>query len=234
MTTKDYGGITDSEIEPGKPITTSLFSRLRDDPLAAIQNDPAAISAGISGNWVPTTFFYTTPGSHSITVPDGVRRVKAIIVGGGGAGRAPYVAGSSNGGDSYVAHLTDSFIAAGGAGGTVSGDVGTGGAGGGTSGIPGLLGMAYNGQAGVSGDTGILASGGSGPYGQGSTLVPATGFGAGGGGGVAGAGAGGGAGGYAEVTIFTTPGDGLTVVVGAGGSGTTYEAGRPGLVILEF
>lgn len=42
---KDYTDITDLEVEAGKPLATSLMTRLRDNPIAGMQGDPDAKTA---------------------------------------------------------------------------------------------------------------------------------------------------------------------------------------------
>lgn len=41
---KDYTGITDAEVAAGQPYTTSLATRMRDDPIAGMQGDAEAIT----------------------------------------------------------------------------------------------------------------------------------------------------------------------------------------------
>jgi hypothetical protein len=93
MTNKSYSGISDAELAPGQPITTSLMTRMRDDALAITQNDPiAAVFAGLAGNWVQrwqrinATNPPPSPTSGTWVVPDGVHRICVIIVGAGGSG----------------------------------------------------------------------------------------------------------------------------------------------------
>ena len=89
--------------------------------------------------------FYDVPGTHQLTVPQGVSSISVVCVGGGGGGGASSAAADSNGGSSEVKlGATVLISAAGGNGGTR----GSGGAGGQASGIS----ISYNG--GNGGDAG--------------------------------------------------------------------------------
>lgn len=107
MTTKNYGGITDAEIVPGQPITTSLVQRLRDDALGVLQNSPASQAANLIGNFISRMTVLTTPLASTgyWVVPDGVRKVLVIVCGAGGCGSDDQGSGSGgvrgNGGITY-------------------------------------------------------------------------------------------------------------------------------------
>jgi hypothetical protein len=105
MTDKNYSGISDAELAPGQPITTSLMTRMRDDALAVTQNDPIAMSfGGLAGNWVSRWQLITTPIAPAIgtfTVPTGVRRLMVILCGAGGCGSGSQAGIIGNGGITY-------------------------------------------------------------------------------------------------------------------------------------
>jgi hypothetical protein len=171
---------------------------------------------------------YTTPGSYSFTVPDGVTEVSAVCVGGGGGGSTSTLSSngvSGGGGGGGGLHWRTFSVTP---GETLSIQVGAGGAGGTASGnnnaIAGnpsfinrggtTLVLAGGGAQGVYNNTSGLASGGltyHTTYGGGGGTGGAGGAGSGGNSG----GGGGGAGGYS--------GNG-----GRGASGTTYNSGAPG------
>jgi len=132
---------------------------------------------------------YTTPGTYSWTVPDGVTSVSVVCIGGGGMATASGSPGERDGTNSSFGSAIceagggkgcSASYGAGGAGGTVI--YGTGGPGGdgGSSGGPGAGGnygaggaaCNYGGTSGGGGGVGILGfgasgAGGSGPYGNG-------------------------------------------------------------------
>jgi hypothetical protein len=111
MTDKSYSGISDAELAPGQPITTSLMTRMRDDALAVTQNDPIAILfGGLAGNWVTRWQRILTPVAPAIgtfTVPTGVRRLCVIIVGAGGCGSGFQAGILGNGGITYFGGNVD-------------------------------------------------------------------------------------------------------------------------------
>lgn len=82
MTATGYNPITDTELEPGKPLTTGLAFRFRDNPLALAQRGAGAPWLnGIGG-----IEEYNSPGTFTWTVPTGVYRAEFTIVGAGGHG----------------------------------------------------------------------------------------------------------------------------------------------------
>lgn len=198
---------------------------------------------------------FASPGTYSFTVPAGVTKIHGLVVGGGGGGRPsdPEGGGNSSGGTSslggylsatgggygywdYAAMLESGGTPYGGSGGrggrgggAESGNEGGGGgsAGGWSSaGNPGLgVASGGGGAAAVTsygGSGGGYGSGGGGPYGGG------------GGGGAQGSsnrqGPGGGGGGLSwRNDIAVSPGQLISVVVGAGGSGGYISSvGSPG------
>lgn len=56
MAERSYTAISDTEIDADSPITASLMSRLRDNPIAGLQGIPAAITdeAAVAVDWTPT------------------------------------------------------------------------------------------------------------------------------------------------------------------------------------
>lgn len=82
MTATGYNAVTDSELEPGKPLTTGLAFRFRDNPLALAQR-------GAGAPWLngigAVDQFTITGGSQTFTwtVPAGVYHAEFIIIGGG-------------------------------------------------------------------------------------------------------------------------------------------------------
>lgn len=71
-----FDEITDSEIEPERPITTSLMTRLRDNLIAVAMRDGAV-------NRVKPPDVTVLSGSGNFTVPANVYRVRVIAVGAG-------------------------------------------------------------------------------------------------------------------------------------------------------
>lgn len=160
----------------------------------------------------------------SWTVPDGVYRVKATLVGGGGGGGGSTVGGS--GGNTTFSTAT----ANGGGGGGVSDSSGTGGTSGSSSGgslnMPSVSGLAdpFFGF-GATSTNDRLAYG----YGQG---------GRGGDDGTYGAGRGG-AGGVCVAILTVIPGASVSYAIGSGGTGRSDTSvngtnGAPGIIILEY
>ena len=66
----NYSPILDSEIDAESPITESLMTRLRDNPLALEGEDYTELT-----------------GSGTYTVPSDVNLLKVILIGGGSGGR---------------------------------------------------------------------------------------------------------------------------------------------------
>ena len=92
-----YIEIPDSDLLPGKPVTPSLFRRLRDNIDAGL--DLMAVNMEVltgAGNWSP---------------PAGVRTLKVTLIGGGGAGGGSQVnavsAGGAGGGGAMVVAIID-------------------------------------------------------------------------------------------------------------------------------
>lgn len=103
MTT--YDTITDGEIASGKPVTSSLIFRLRDNVLAIQEGDASApkiswaaftLIPGLSG------YIKDTAGSDTLLIPAGITKVRYRVVGGGGGaafrndgvGNQDYVSGN--------------------------------------------------------------------------------------------------------------------------------------------
>jgi hypothetical protein len=82
MTATGYNAVTDSELEPGKPLTTGLAFRFRDNPLALAQRGAGAPWL----NGIGAIQEYDQPGTYTWTVPTGVYRAEFTIIGGGGHG----------------------------------------------------------------------------------------------------------------------------------------------------
>ena len=83
-----YDPILNTEIAQGQPLTGSLITRLRDNPLALI----SAVPTELVGNSNTQTTDYTS----YYQVPTGVNLLMVICVGGGGGGaRSPTGAGTS-------------------------------------------------------------------------------------------------------------------------------------------
>lgn len=170
---------------------------------------------------------YVTPGTHRLTVPAGVTRLRLTLVGGGGGGGAGAGFGrdgvpGGDGGDTTVTYGSTTYTARGGSGGNSGRRGSTSGPGSGGSGGAGH-------PAGSSGSSGTRSSlrprGGSGGEGGGNGGNGGTG--SGGGNGVHGHGGGGGGGGgetIVQVMTGLSGGDTIELVVGAGGA----AAGTPG------
>lgn len=184
----------------------------------------ASAPSGYSG---PSSTTYTTAGSFTFTIPTGITKIKATVVGGGGGGSGkvacgPNVAGSS-GGTSSISSGTQTIStvsATGGSGATASGASASGGTGSGGD---------FNGSGGAS-------SGFTGGSIFSMPKVSTAGvLGAGGGSLISGA-----AGGNAIKWLTgLTPGNTISVTVGAGGaggsgSGGTGTAGGEGVVLFEY
>ena len=73
-----YRDIPASELEEGQPGTQELFDALANNPEGIAQRAPTAPVVQ-----VPIYETFSTPGSFSFTVPDGVTRVGYILIGGG-------------------------------------------------------------------------------------------------------------------------------------------------------
>lgn len=177
----------------------------------------------------PSSTVYTTAGSHTFTIPSGTTKLKVTVVGGGGgafsdAGCATASGGS--GGTSSVASGTQ----------TISTVSATGGAGG-TAAQPGPSGGLGSGGD-LNGRGGLSASGGAGGSSilSGSARSGAAPLGAGGSYAIAGNQYQGSAGGNAIKWLTgLTPGNTLSVTVGAGGTCTyASNTGGPGAVIFEY
>lgn len=245
-----YAVVTDAELAPGQPITSSLMTRLRNGWMAVLGVDPTdtnpSVAFGIKGELhlergysrvVGATVANPSTGVYTWVVPAGVSRALVDIVGGGGAGIHWYLGGGGNGGDTTIVDTTDSttlVVAHGGQGGSSSGP---GGAGGSANGLC---------KAGGNGGTGGPGGGAAGPYcaglvGDGTTQVMLPGFGPSFGHGGYGTGTdgdiGGGGGGAAGGSglILLTPGHTLTITIGAGGSGGSWAGdGLPGMCRIRF
>lgn len=154
----DYNEVTDPEVLPGRPITSSLMYRLANNPigiaLRAI-DAPRVMPATINPIW--------TVGSGNFTVPAGVYRLRYILIGGGGGGGGSNAANANGGGggsgalsigtlDVTPGQSVPYTVAAGGAGG---GSTANGSTGGTTSiGPGGAQYQALGGAGGTRGQTG--------------------------------------------------------------------------------
>ena len=111
---------------------------LRAATMSALDSNPVAIAQrGTGAPWLNGIGAITsiTSGSGNYTVPDGVYRIKASIVGGGGGGGSAWAGG--DGGSATFGVLTGG----GGGGGVPGGSAGAGGSSsGGTLNIPGIAG----------------------------------------------------------------------------------------------
>lgn len=247
---KDYSGIDDSELAPGQPVTTSLVTRMRDDPLAVCQNHPAAQAVDLFGNFVPRTLWYSIAGTFEWIVPDGVHRIRLTLVGAGGGGESESGIDGEDGENTSFTIDAVARIAEGGEGGKAAVQTPAS-----SSNIPFGTGLTIVGQTGKR--TATNEDGGSCMYGNGGVGgtdlstdgedgADATGFGSGGGGGFndnvddpATFGRGGAAGAVATMILSVTPGTTADIVVGAGGAGGTgggFDGGNgmPGLLIIEY
>lgn len=186
---------------------------------------------------------YDTAGTFTFTVPDGIYQLVATLIGGGAGGGGgagtnsdgTFVAGTSggNGAASSVGAIATGTSS----GGTRAPATGQGGSGAlGNIGTPGITGYAGHGGAAMRTISELAGTGGAG----GNGAAPASGK-VGGGGGQGG--------GPGEVllrrVLSVSPGDSVTVVVGAGGTagaggvgstgtGQAGEAGLAGWVLLEY
>lgn len=79
-----YIEITDNELNPEEPITSSLGKRWRDNPIALVQWD----IGDVRPNFIPGTFDFFGVGNFQFAVPLGVRRVLLELSGAGGGGGA--------------------------------------------------------------------------------------------------------------------------------------------------
>jgi len=239
----DYIGISDVELAPGQPVTTSLMYRLRDDAISVAQNHPDVPPIN-AGNFVPRKIYISAPGADSFVVPDGVNRLHLTLQGGGGGGESAASGNGTSGGDTTITVGATTYTAEGGGGG------GLGLPAAGTTNIPFFNGLSINGAAG--GARVSENSGGSSQFSAGgkSRGGNAPGHGGGGGGGYDANtgefdgdtefGEGGGSGATAYVAnVEVTPGQTVNVVVGAGGAGGTAGtddggSGSSGLIIIEY
>jgi hypothetical protein len=118
-----YSAILNGELAAGQPITQSLMTRLRDNPLALIGATPTSVT-----------------GSGTYTVPTGINLLRVILVSGGGGGGGGESSGDERGGggggsgcvlEAYVSTSGGAGIAyscgAGGSGGAANIDGGEGG-----------------------------------------------------------------------------------------------------------
>lgn len=172
----------------------------------------------------PSAQVYTTAGSSTFTIPTGITKLKVTVVGGGGGssystGCCTFGTGGS-GGTSSVASGTQ----------TISTISATGGAGGNG---------ATNGGLGSGGD--LNSRGGVGEnanYVQSATLLSQGTYNAtallGTGGSSVGQFCGAGGGGAIKWLSGLTPGNTLSVTVGAGGAGSAVRAGAAGAVVIEW
>lgn len=191
---------------------------------------------------------FTTVGASTFTIPTGVTKLKVTVVGGGGGGGpVGVIGGTTSGGTSSVASGTQSIttisatggaagtypfgnIAAGGSGGLGSnGDLNIGGNGGDNGSVSPLFAPAVLGGSSILGGGGINQAGrsyGGGGSGQGGSNPCGTAYG----------GSGGGGGGAAIKWLSSlTPGNTLSVTVGAAGSAVAGAyAGAAGVVIFEW
>jgi hypothetical protein len=197
---------------------------LRAATMSALDSNPLSIAQRGSGApWLNGIGAITklTSGSGNWTVPDGVYRIKATVIGGGGGGDGSSGSGTSGGSTTFGA-----ITCTGGGGGT--GSLGSAGSGsGGDVNMSGGVGGSY-----IGGST-LLGFGGVKPYSGDGTN--ATGYGSGGGsGGVYG----GGAGGCSIAVISVEPGDLIAYSVGSGGTGGTGADtggnGAGGIIIIEY
>ena len=77
MTT--YNAISDPEIAPGAPGTSSLFTRLRDNLLAIIQGDPSApkiSNAALATVPGQNLHVWNAAGTYSLLIPAGITSVE--------------------------------------------------------------------------------------------------------------------------------------------------------------
>lgn len=219
----DWTDIPSSSVDVDSPITEELMTALRDNPKALAERDdtaphlnttPLVQIIDVSGSWV---------------VPDGVYRAKVIATGGGQGGDLGGTQGGG-GGTTYLARGAADLVRASG----------------GSSGPPGvgtvgdLLLYGGYGQTIYSSILGESLPGGTGGAsfwgggGRASAAGLAPGSGGGGRNGAASnlSGDGGNSGGTAIAWIDVTPGETLTAVIGAGGSGAGN--GAKGIIVIEY
>lgn len=170
---------------------------------------------------------WTTPGTYTFTVPDGITSVCAVVVGAGGAGYD----GTAGGSSSFGSSVTATGGAVGGSNGTAGalggqGGLAYGGDGGGHGGNSGAgsYETGGGGAGGYSGNGGTGGSSNSGGSTGGNANSAATGSGGGGGGGGSSSGRGGGGGG---VGLFGRGADGVGGI-GAKRNANTTSSGRDG------
>lgn len=169
---------TDSDLAPGKPITSSMMIGLRDNPIAMGERDSTAPQIT-----PPQSQAFTSSGTF--TVPSNVDVVEVLVIGGGGGGggfgtNAPGGGGGA-GGMAWervdVSAVSSVAVTVGGGG--SGGGTNTNGSNGGTSSF-GSFCSATGGSGGEFGSTSGGASGGAGGVGSGGNLNIAGGGGAGG------------------------------------------------------
>jgi hypothetical protein len=191
----------------------------------SVTNSTGSITIASTVTSLPGSQGQVFTSSGTFTIPTGITAVKVTVVGGGGGssysicGCPPFNAGVS-GGTSSVASGTQSIS-------TISATGGTGGYGStngglGSGGDLNSRGGAGNATGGVGGAT-LLSQG---TYD--STALLGTG------GSASGQSAGGGGGGAVKFLTSLTPGNTLTVTIGAGGAGSSVRAGAAGVVVFEW
>ncbi|KAH3766953.1 tripartite motif-containing protein 36 [Pelomyxa schiedti] len=202
----------------------------------------------MSSDWSEISFTmpikaFMEPGRYKFTVPEGLRTINAIAIGGGGAG-ASWCGNrcyGGNGGDSCILGILvacgGSSRGSGGQGSRAKGGDGSseGGGGGGAGGAPGnggTGGAATFDYAGCGGSKGSFCSDNSPPSQSGNGAMPPftkdaqAGWRFGGGGGGAMGSSGGGGGGYSTVMDHpVTPGQVLDITVGQGGAPRELSGG---------
>jgi hypothetical protein len=221
---------------------TSAGDSVRYDELQTLQTQVNGIAGGFSTLQLITS-------SGAFTIPTGKTVIKVTVIGGGGGGAAAGSSGGGTGGTSSVASGTQTIS-------TVSADGGQGNAAlssqGALGGTASGGGININGAPGGGGSDPTPGTGGSSIYGAGGVVYRST-VGNGGagvyGGGGAGANSGGGYGAYnggggagaTAIKYLTslTPGNTLTITIGAGGAGATGSiknggAGGAGIVVVEY
>lgn len=221
-----YNAILDSEIEPDAPVDTSLVGRLRDNPFSAMAREPGA--PGV--NFVALSAFHAVAGVYTFVVPATTHLIEGVVIGGGQAGG---LNGSGFGGLSKVAVNGADRVTADGGKPTASFSTA------GVFAIPlGCCATLYTGYS-TTGDT-LSASnlhwrGGNSPLsGAGGGIAGGAGSAPGAGGGGNGLGIAGGFSGFGvKFYIGVTPGDTITMYVGAGGV-NGGKNGADGLVELRY
>lgn len=212
-----YRDIADAEVDSLSPVTESLMTALRDNPIGIAQRNTDAPRVQ-----PPSIEVLDTVGSGTWTAPDGVTRVRVRIVGGGGGGSGNFGGGSA-GGDSTFNDGVTTYTAGGGGGGEPIGVDNSADA---TNGDINLSSR----RTGPTEQTPSSAGDGMTGYGVGGRAGPINGQ--------------GGAGGaVCVVNIDTSPGDSLAYevgAVGAGGAGDGSPSSAPGedgvqgVIILEY